>query len=472
MKIKYLILALSFIINASYSQNDIQNKDSISVLNESPESFNQRMEWWRDSKFGMFIHWGVYSIPAGVYNGKEIDGVSEWIMKTAQIPVDKYEEYAQQFNPEKFDAKEWVRIAKDAGMKYIVITSKHHDGFAMWNSEVSNYNIVDYTPYGKDVLKELSQACKNAGIRFGVYYSIMDWHHVNAQLYSYLDHDKGNRDNKQNFFMYFNHYMIPQVKEIVTNYHPDIMWFDGEWTPSFTHEQGLKLYTLLRVNDTNLIINNRVDKGRDGMRGMNKEDKIYVGDFGTPEQEILDNKSNLDWEACMTMNDSWGYKKDDDNWKSTETLIHNLIDVTVKGGNYLLNVGPTAEGLIPEASINRLKNIGHWMYTNHEAIYKTEKIKGPYKQGNNLMFSKKKGENTYYVFILNKPKRKMILSNIKAKEGSKITLLGAKLLIDWEWEDHQLIIHFPKKLCESWSNTSYAWVLKIEGEEINELSRQ
>jgi len=468
MKIRYLILALSFIINVGYSQNDTSVVSAVSVLNESPESFNQRMEWWRDSKFGMFIHWGVYAVPAGVYNGEKIDGGGEWIMKTGQIPADKYEEFAHQFNPEKFDAKEWVKTAKDAGMKYIVITSKHHDGFALWDSEVSNYNIVDYAPYGKDVLKELSQACRKAGLKFGVYYSIMDWHHINAQLYSYLDHalDKS-RDNKENFAKYFNEYMIPQVKEIVNGYHPDIMWFDGEWISNYTHEQGVELYTLLREMDPDLIINNRVDKGRDGLQGMNKGDQKYMGDFGTPEQEILDTKTSLDWESCMTMNDTWGYKKDDDNWKSAGKLVHNLIDVTVKGGNYLLNVGPTAEGLIPKESISRLNCIGHWMSTNNEAIYKTEKMSGSYHQGDDIMFSKKKDENIYYAYIMSRPKRKIILYNLKPKEGSQIALLGARIPINWEWENHQLIIHFPKELCDSWRNTSsYAWVLKIEGEEI------
>ncbi len=468
MKIRYLILALSFITNVGYSQNDTSVVSAVSVLNESPESFNQRMEWWRDSKFGMFIHWGVYAVPAGVYNGEKIDGGGEWIMKTGQIPADKYEEFAHQFNPEKFDAKEWVKTAKDAGMKYIVITSKHHDGFALWDSEVSNYNIVDYAPYGKDVLKELSQACREAGLKFGVYYSIMDWHHINAQLYSYLDHalDKS-RDNKENFAKYFNEYMIPQVKEIVNGYHPDIMWFDGEWISNYTHEQGVELYTLLREMDPDLIINNRVDKGRDGLQGMNKGDQKYMGDFGTPEQEILDTKTSLDWESCMTMNDTWGYKKDDDNWKSAGKLVHNLIDVTVKGGNYLLNVGPTAEGLIPKESISRLNCIGHWMSTNNEAIYKTEKMSGSYHQGDDIMFSKKKGENIYYAYIMSRPKRKIILYNLKPKEGSQIALLGARIPINWEWENHQLIIHFPKELCDSWRNTSsYAWVLKIEGEEI------
>ena len=467
MKIKYFIIALMFIVNASYSQNDTSEKTHVSVLNESETSFNQRMEWWRDSKFGMFIHWGIYSIPAGVYNEKEIDGVSEWIMQNGQIPVKEYEKYATMFNPEKFDAKEWVKIAKDAGMKYIVITSKHHDGFALWDSKISSYNIVNATPYGKDVLKQLSQECKNAGVKFGVYYSIMDWHHLNAQRYSYLSNapDKS-RDNKENFAKYFHEYMIPQVKEIMNGYQPDIMWFDGEWISSFTHEQGRELYTILREMDANLIINNRVDKGRDGMRGMNKEDKKYVGDFGTPEQEILEDKSTLDWESCMTMNDSWGYKQDDDNWKPSKTLIHNLIDVTVKGGNYLLNVGPTAEGLIPEASLKRLKNISHWMSTNQEAIYKTGKLNGSYKQGNSLMFSKKKGKNIYYTFILKKPKEKIVLTHIKAKEGSQILLLGTELYLDWEWKNNELIISFPKKLRDNWRNTSYAWVIKIHGEEI------
>ena len=452
------------VFTTSYSQT---KSTSQPVIAESEEGFNERMEWWRDMKFGMFIHWGAYSVPGGVYQNKDIKGVAEWIMMTSQIQVEEYEQYAKEFNPVNYNATEWVKTAKNAGVKYIVITSKHHDGFALWDSNVSRYDIVDFASYGKDALKELSAACKEAGIKFGLYYSIMDWHHPQAQRFSYLHNDPNkSKDNEANFAEYFNNYLKPQVKELMDNYDPDIMWFDGEWTSSYTQEQGLELYAYLRELKPSLIINNRVDKGRDGMQGMNKGDKIYVGDFGTPEQEILDTKSVLDWESCMTMNDSWGYKLNDDNWKSAEELVHNLIDVTAKGGNYLLNVGPTAEGLIPVPSVERLQAIGKWIAINGEAIYNTEKVKGNYNQGNNLLLSKKKGEGIYFVYAIKKPKKELEIANLMPNSGSNIYLLGVKSPLSWEVKIDKVIIHLPKELRTKWSDESYAWVFKIEGNEI------
>ena len=454
---KILVLLLAAItLSSAYSQ------ETIKITKESKEEFDQRMEWWRNAKFGMFIHWGAYSVPAGRYHGKKIKGVSEWIMITSQVQVSEYEEYAKQFNPKKFNAEQWVKLIKDSGMKYLVITSKHHDGFALWGSKVSDYNVVDFAPYGKDILKALSEECKKQGIKFGVYYSIMDWHHPDAQRYSYINDDLNRgKDNKENFKKYYAEYMKPQLKEIMDNYDPDILWFDGEWTGSYTHELGLDLYAYLRNIKPSLLINNRVDKGRDGMRGMNKTDIDYVGDFGTPEQEILGSASAIDWESCMTMNDSWGFKKDDDNWKSSEELIHNLIDVTVKGGNYLLNVGPTAEGVFPNESISRLNDIGNWLKINSEAIYNTEMVEGDYKQGKNLFFSKKKGADIFYVISTKKPKSKIKIKNIQFKKSSSVYLLGNDKPLKWEQDKGTSIIFIPKELRKTWNDKSFAWVFKV-----------
>lgn len=257
---------------------------------------------------------------------------------------------------------------------------------------MSNYDIVDFSPYGKDILKQLSEACKKQGIKFGLYYSIMDWHHPYAQAINEPNYNVWRTDtigSNPKFPRYIEEYMKVQLKELVENYDPDIIWFDGEWMPDFTHEQGQDLYQYLRSLKPNILINNRVDKGRQGMSGMNDDKLDYAGDFGTPEQEILETKSSMDWESCMTMNDTWGYKKNDHYWKSTETLVHNLIDVTAKGGNYLLNVGPTADGLIPEPSIERLKGIGKWLSVNGDAIFKTVKLKGNYKKGKSIRYTKK-----------------------------------------------------------------------------------
>ena len=347
-----------------------------SHLNESKEQRDARMQWWREARFGMFIHWGLYAVPAGTYKGKQIQGIGEWIMENADIPVKEYEKFAGQFNPVKFDADEWVKIAKGAGMKYIVITSKHHDGFCLWDSKVTEYDIMDATPFKRDILKELSKACKKHDIRLCFYHSIMDWHHPDAQAPLYPHYNRENRSNP-NFGRYAETYLKPQLKELVTNYGPlGVLWFDGEWIKDWTEPKGRALYDYVRTLQPEIIINNRVGKGRgktrkERMQGITKGEQ-YAGDFGTPEQQIPPTgMPGVDWESCMTMNDTWGYKSYDHNWKSAEDLIRKLVDIASKGGNFLLNVGPTAEGLIPEASVQRLAAMGKWMAKNSESIYGT-----------------------------------------------------------------------------------------------------
>ncbi|GAA3576088.1 alpha-L-fucosidase [Snuella lapsa] len=440
---------------------------TVNYLEESEADFNKRMTWWRDARYGMFIHWGVYAVPAGEYQGKPVKGIGEWIMQRGQIPVKDYEAFAKAFNPVKFDADAWVKLIRDAGMKYLVITSKHHDGFALWDSKVSDYDMVDFAPYGKDVLKALSEACKKYGIKFGLYHSIMDWHHKDAQVYSYLKDDPNKReDNSAHFANYLEHYMKPQLKELIENYDPAILWFDGEWVNEFKHEQGQALYQYVRSLKPDILVNNRVDKGRQGMQGMNKEDADYAGDFGTPEQEILETKATVDWESCMTMNDTWGFKKDDHNWKSAETLIHNLIDVVAKGGNYLLNVGPTAEGLIPEPSVERLQETGNWLKVNGEAVYETESFENHYKQGEAIRFIKKKGSNDLYVAVLKKPEANLTLNHVKPETDSSINILGNETVLEWTFDNQKgLTISIPETVLNRWNDKTYAWVFHIKGEE-------
>ena len=330
---------------------------------ETKAQHDARMEWWREAKFGMFIHWGVYSVPAGEWNGNTDH--AEWIMESAKIPVSRYEQFAKEFNPVKFDAKAWVKTAKDAGMKYIVITSKHHDGFGMWPSALTDWCIKS-TPFQRDPLRELSEECRRQGIKFCVYYSIMDWHHSDwGTRRAWNDVATGTPDMDR-----YTAYMKGQLKELVTNYHPGMIWFDGEWESPWTHERGVDLYAYLRGLDPKLIINNRVGKARAGMEGMDMG-KERVGDYGTPEQQIPVGGfgPGVDWETCMTLNNHWGYNSHDDHWKSPETIIHNLCDIASKNGNYLLNVGPTSEGLIPQPSVERLGEVGAWMKVNGEAIY-------------------------------------------------------------------------------------------------------
>ena len=462
----FSILAMSSCKEQPKESESVEEVAAINYLEESTESFDERMRWWRDARFGMFIHWGPYSVPAGIYNGKEVNSTGEWIMNTAPIPISEYEEYAKQFDPRKFDAKKWARTMKEAGMKYMVITSKHHDGFGLWDSKVSDYDIVDFSPYGQDILKALSEACKEEGIRFGVYHSIMDWHHPQAQGLNYPEYNtQDSLKMNPRFPEYYTNYLKPQVTELIENYAPEIIWFDGEWIHEYTHEMGQEMYQYLRGLKPSVIINNRVDKGRQGMQGMNKEDDDYAGDFGTPEQEILEGAANVDWESCMTMNDTWGYKLNDHNWKSAEVLIHNLIDVASKGGNYLLNVGPTAEGEIPEPSLERLQEMGNWLRTNGEVVYGTEKLKVHFKQGDDIRFTKKREEQIIYAISLKAPKKDLVLKFVKPLEGSKIELIGSDIPLYYTYsEEEGLIINIPEDALSTTGN-KYAWGFKINGVE-------
>ena len=329
---------------------------------ETTAQRDARMKWWREARFGMFIHWGVYSAPAGTYHGTNVPGIGEWIMNKGKIPVAEYREYAKQFNPTNFNADAWVKLAKQAGMKYIVITSKHHDGFAMFDSRASDWNIVQASPFGRDPLKELAAACKKNGIKLGFYYSqAQDWNNGGAASGGKMD-----KAQDGDFHQYIREIAIPQVREILTNYGKDIpavLWWD---TPrDMNPERAGKLIALLKMKP-GIIHNNRLGGG-------------FKGDTETPEQHIpATGYTNRDWETCMTINDTWGYKSYDTNFKSTEKLLRNLIDIASKGGNYLLNVGPDAAGVIPEPEAQRLREMGAWMQVNGEAIYGT--TASPFKQ--------------------------------------------------------------------------------------------
>jgi len=400
-------------------------------LNESEAEKEARMKWWEDARFGLFIHWGLYAVPAGEYNGERTKSIGEWIMHHLNIPIKEYEKFAPQFNPVKYDAEEWVRIAKDAGMKYIVITSKHHDGFALWDSEVTEWDIIDATPYDKDLLKQLADACQKEGIKLCFYHSIMDWHHPDAQAMWEPDYNQG-RDSEKvnpNFPNYIENYMKPQLKELLTNYGDiGVMWFDGEWIPAYTTEMGKDVYNYIRNLQPDIIINNRVDKGRKGMEGLDAEGD-FAGDFGTPEQEIpATGVPGVDWESCMTMNDTWGYKSFDDNWKSKETLIQNLVDIVSKGGNFLLNVGPTAEGEIPSASVERLAAMGDWMDVNSEAIYGAQA--SPYEKPEWGRYTVKDG--TLYAHIFDWPADgKLVIPQLESAQSAyALVAPGEELTIE------------------------------------------
>jgi alpha-L-fucosidase len=324
---------------------------------ESPAAAERRLSWWRAARFGMFIHWGLYAQDGCFWKGQ--DGKTEHMMRHLKIPLAEYAKIAEVFNPVKFDADAWVRTAKQAGMKYLVITSKHHDGFAMFGSKASDYNIVARTPFRRDPLKELAAACRKHGLKLGVYYSLgRDWQDPDvptrdgyrSNSWDYPD------ESKKDFSRYFERKVKPQVKELLTGYGPiGIVWFD---TPEkISPAQSEELLRLIRTLQPAAIVNARV-----GNR---------MGDYAVEEQRVPEGGKPQPWETCMTLNRHWGWHKMDNEWKSTERLVQTLVDVASKGGNFLLNVGPTGEGLIPGPSVERLAEVGRWMKANGEAIHAT-----------------------------------------------------------------------------------------------------
>ncbi len=329
------------------------------------EPKDARLDWWREARFGMFIHWGLYAVPAGEWGDKTDHG--EWIRSSAKIPLSEYDQLVHKFNPVKFDANAIVKAAKAAGMKYIVITSKHHDGFCLFDSQQTEFDVMA-TPFKRDIMRELSDACRREGIRMCWYYSIMDWHHPDYT--PRRDWEKDRPTAGASFDRYVA-YMKAQLAELLSKYGDiGVLWFDGQWEGTWDHARGSDLYGYVRGIQPRIIVNNRVDKGG-GEFGITREG--YAGDFGTPEQEIPPTGlPDVDWETCMTMNDHWGYNRADTKFKTTQDLIRKLADIASKGGNFLLNVGPTAEGEIPPTSVARLKEIGEWMDRNGDSIYGTK----------------------------------------------------------------------------------------------------
>jgi alpha-L-fucosidase len=311
----------------------------------------KRLEWFREAKYGLFIHWGLYALPAGEWNGKRSPGLGEWVMLRSAVPVKEYETLASRFNPVKFNADEWVQLARDAGMKYIVITSKHHDGFAMFKSNASRYNIVDATPFKRDALKELADACARGGVRLGFYYSqSQDWHEPNGAGNVW---DFG-PDEKKDYDQYLRGKAEPQVKELLTGYGKvALIWFD---TPRMmTGDRAQRFADIVRSMQPDTLID-----GRLGTEG----DYRSTGDNVIPSEV-----AGGAWEVPATINHTWGFRKDDTDWKSAGQIAFKLIDIVSKGGNYLLNVGPTAEGVIPQPSQDVLRTVGRWLQVNGEAVY-------------------------------------------------------------------------------------------------------
>jgi alpha-L-fucosidase len=376
---------------------------------ETPEQQEKRMEWWHEAKFGMFIHWGIYSVVGGQYKGEELPNSAEWMMCRGKIPIAEYKQYAEQFNPEKFDATEFVRMAKEAGMKYIVITAKHHDGFAMFDSVWGDYDVVDATPFKRDIMKELSHACAEQGLRFGFYYSqAQDWHHPGG-----FGNNWDKTIERVSSDDYVNEKVIPEVKQLLTEYGPiSILWWD---TPRDMSQEAFDNIYSLRDLQPGIITNDRLGKD---MPGDHKTFERHIPDRGPVDQA---------WEVCMPISGSWGYKKIDTDFKSTKELIRNLADIASKGGNYLLNVSPTGEGVVLSQAQERLKEIGAWMKINSESIYGT--TGSPFKKLDWGRCTKKqyaKG-STLYFHVFDWPEDgKLVVPGLKNE------IKQAYLMADWK----------------------------------------
>jgi alpha-L-fucosidase len=316
-----------------------------------PASQVDKIKWFRDAKFGLFIHWGLYSIPAGVWKGQTIPGPGEWIMNNARIPVQEYERLASQFNATAFDAEAWIKFAEDCGVKYVVIDGKDLDGFAMYRSLVSKYNVYDFTPFRRDPLKELADACARHHMKIGFYYSqAQDWHEPNGAGNTW---DFG-PDDMKDFGQYLRTKAEPQVRELLTGYGPVCLMRFGA-PAMMNREQAQRFIDVVRGLQPAALIN-----GRLGLAG----DYASMADNGVP-----DGIEKGDWEASASINHTSGFKKGDNDWKTPEDITFKLVDIVSKGGNYLLDVGPTAEGLIPQPAVGNLLPMGRWLRANGEAIY-------------------------------------------------------------------------------------------------------
>lgn len=389
---------------------------------ETREHRDARMKWWREARFGMFIHWGLYAQLAGTWKGQRMSGIGEWIMHDLKIPIADYKPLAGQFNPVQFNADEWVSIAKAAGMKYIVMTSKHHEGFAMFHSSTDPFNIWDATPFKRDPIAEMGAACKKQGLKFGVYYSqAQDWNHPGGAAYG------GHWDPAQDgdLHQYVQKVAVPQVAELLTKYKPAVLWWD---TPVDMSPEDIRALTKHFKDVPGLIANNRLGNG-------------VPGDTETPEQFIpATGYPGRDWETCMTMNDTWGYKSYDTNFKSTEMLLRNLIDIASKGGNYLLNVGPEPTGLIPGPEVDRLRQMGQWLKVNGASIYGTSA--SPYKR---LPFNGRattKG-NSLFLNVFEWPSEGLVLEGLQTPIRSATVLATREKLKVTKKADGSLSISRP-----------------------------
>ncbi|MDF7823540.1 alpha-L-fucosidase [Pontiellaceae bacterium B12227] len=429
-------------------------------MHQSPEKL-AAMEWYKNARFGMFIHWGVYSQAAGSWKGTKIEDspfkgprVAEWLMYTFNISREEYREFARQFNPDASFALNIARLAKETGMKYVVITAKHHDGFALFDSACSDWDVADASPYEGDLIKELYDACRAEGLDFGVYYSHgHDW--MDGSDADYANVKKKNdeygvptRPNGKNrwdpspnaYADYLEGKAYPQIAELI-KLMPDLrlIWFDGEGL--ITEAQALRFYKMIYDLNPNIVVNRRV--------GYEYGDYMDAGDNTTPKAGELVAKY---FETCGTANHSWGFKAHDHNWKSTNQLLRNFVDIISKGGNYLLNIGPDGKGRVPEPCADHFVEMGQWVKTNADAIFGTTRWikfnenvnpkKGAVSVSGEFWFSAK-GNKVYAMSITPAPQKVRIESlNRSSGKVSALRLLGSDVRLNWKQTDEALEINF------------------------------
>lgn len=477
IRICLYLLCFLLVAETLAQQNQDEIKDKWQKMHDSKQ---QALESFNDAKFGMFIHWGIYSVPAGIWKDEKIPGIGEWIMYRAEIPRNEYRKLANVFNPVNFDAEEWVKLAKEAGMKYIVAMPKHHDGFAMYDTDVTTYDIIDATPFNRDPIQELYEACQKEDLKFGIYYSqFLDWMDGGddgVSIYN-LQHPDDPKTRPANnwdiplpsFYEYINKKSKPQMMELLEKL-PDLqeIWYDY---PAYTpRELSYEFYKLAFDRQPNCLINSRVGNG--------------FGDFWIPGDNKIPSSDQYEgrvyWETPGTMNNTWGYKSYDNDWKSTEELLYWIVEIASKGGNYLLNVGPKADGTFPEESIQRLKEIGSWMQVNGEAIYGSTRWRtakeGPTEidmagtahreehgfQANftaeDLWFTKK-GDHLFVISFKWPENDEVVISSLNKQDDiENIWLLGNDNALKWKKTQNQVSVDLSNQN----QTTPYGYVLKIQ----------
>lgn len=351
-------LAASTKAGATLGTAEIPSSSAVSDAEDADRA--RRMKWWHEARFGMFIHWGLYSVL----------GRHEWAMENEGIPVSEYEQLAKRFQPKPNAARAWAKLAKETGQKYMVMTSKHHEGFCNFDTKLTNYCAPKQGP-GRDLVREYVEAARAEGLRIGFYYSLMDWHHPDGARCA-----KDEEARKR--FVEYTHGLI---RELMTNYGKiDVLWYDVDWPLNAEGWESERMNKMVFQLQPDILVDNR--------NGL-------AGDFSTPEQEIVAEKGQRSWESCMTLNDSWGYQRTDDSWKSPKTVLRNLISCSRDSGNYLLNIGPKPDGSIPEESVGVFREVGQWMARNGETIYATDRCQ--VKRSEYANFTRK--GNTLYMHI-------------------------------------------------------------------------